>query len=158
MDKFQRRIKNYSEVSTSIACLSNQKISQLLVNAKPMHKGIGGKSALIYINEVPVFVKKIPLTDLERLPLNVMSTENLFNLPLFYQYGVGSAGFGAWRELAVHEMTTNWVITGECPNFPIMYHWRILPSGEDDINADYWGDIEKYCQYWENSDAIIAVS
>jgi thiamine kinase-like enzyme len=83
-----------------------------------------------------------------------MSTANLFNLPFIYQYGVRSAGFGAWRELATHIMTTNWVITGECANFPIMYHWRILPSHSGDININYWGNIEEYCQYWENSDVI----
>lgn len=67
---------------------------------------------------------------------------------------MGSAGFGAWRELATHIMTTNWVIAGECANFPIMYHWRILPSGPGDINTNDWGDIEEYCQYWENSAVI----
>ena len=149
-----QRIKQYSKVSTSLACLSNEKLKQILADSKPMHEGIGGKSALISIDDTPVFVKKVPLTDLEQLPQHFMSTANLFNLPLGYQYGVGSAGFGAWRELAAHFMTTNWVITGECANFPIMYYWRILPSGPGDININYWGDIEKYCQYWENSAAI----
>jgi len=83
-----------------------------------------------------------------------MSTANISGLPLSYQYGVGSAGFGAWRELATHIMTANWVITGECANFPIMYHWRILPSCSGDININYWEDIEEYCKYWEHSDAI----
>ena len=46
------------------------------------------------------------------------------------------------------------MITGECANFPIMYHWRILQSSPGDININYWGDIEKYCQYWENSAVI----
>lgn len=149
-----QRIKLYSQISTSLACLSNEKLKQILADSKPMHEGIGGKSALISIDDTPVFVKKVPLTDLEQLPQHFMSTANLFNLPLGYQYGVGSAGFGAWRELATHIMTTNWVITGECANFPIMYHWRILPSHPGDININYWGDIEKYCQYWENSDVI----
>jgi hypothetical protein len=149
-----QRIKLYSQISTSLACLSNEKLKQILADSKPMHEGIGGKSALISIDDTPVFVKKVPLTDLEQLPQHFMSTKNLFDLPLGYQYGVGSAGFGAWRELATHIMTTNWVITGECANFPIMYHWRILPSSPGDININYWGDIEKYCQYWENSYVI----
>jgi hypothetical protein len=149
-----QRIKLYSQISTSLACLSNEKLKQILADSKPMHEGIGGKSALISIDDTPVFVKKVPLTDLEQLPQHFMSTKNLFDLPLGYQYGVGSAGFGAWRELATHVMTTNWVITGEYTNFPIMYHWRILPSHPGDININYWGDIEKYCQYWENSDVI----
>jgi hypothetical protein len=98
--------------------------------------------------------KKIPLTNLEQLPQNFMSTANLFDLPLSYQYGVGSAGFGGWRELATHIMTTNWVIAGECVNFPILYHFRILPRGLDDINTNYWGGIEEYCQYWGDSSTI----
>lgn len=150
-----QRIKLYSQISTSLACLSNEKLKQILADSKPMHEGIGGKSALISIDDTPVFVKKVPLTDLEQLDQNFMSTANLFNLPLSYQYGVGSAGFGAWRELATHIMTTNWgVITNQCANFPIMYHWRILPSHPGDININYWGNIEEYCQYWENSDVI----
>lgn len=149
-----QRIKLYSQISTSLACLSNEKLKQILADSKPMHEGIGGKSALIFIDDTPVFVKKVPLTDLEQLPQHFMSTKNLFDLPLGYQYGVGSAGFGAWRELATHIMTTNWMITGECANFPIMYHWRILPSHPGDININYWGNIEEYCQYWENSDVI----
>ena len=149
-----QRITQYSKVSTRLACLSNAQLKKILADSKPMHEGIGGKSALISIDDTPVFVKKVPLTDLEQLPQHFMSTKNLFDLPLCYQYGVGSAGFGAWRELATHVMTTNWVITSECANFPIMYHWRILPSHPGDININYWGDIEKYCQYWENSAVI----
>ncbi|AWK15535.1 hypothetical protein SK355_12150 (plasmid) [Candidatus Fukatsuia symbiotica] len=148
------RIKQYNKVSTNLTYLSNEKLKQILVDAKPMHEGIGGKSALISIDDTVVFVKKVPLTDFEQLPHNFMSTANLFNLPLGYQYGIGSAGFGAWRELATHIMTTHWVITGECVNFPMVYHWRILPSGPGDININYWGDIEKYCRYWENSSVI----
>lgn len=97
-----QRIKLYGQISTSLACLSNVKLMQILADSKPrnVHEGIGGKSALISIEDTPVFVKKVPLTDLEQLDQNFMSTANLFNLPLGYQYGIGSAGFGAWRELA----------------------------------------------------------
>jgi hypothetical protein len=149
-----QRIKRYSQISTSLSVLSNEKLKQILADGKPMHEGIGGKSSLISINDTPVFVKKIPLTDLEQFPQHFMSTANIFDLPLSYQYGVGSAGFGAWRELATHIMTTNWTITGECINFPMMYHWRILPSGPGDLNTDYWSDIEEHYRYWGNSNAI----
>lgn len=121
MNNFLRRLKQYNSVSTSLACLSNEQLKQNLAVAKPIYKDIGGKSALISIDETLVFVKKVPLTDFELLPQNVMSTANFFDLPMCYQYGIGSSGFGAWRELAAHIMTTNWVITDECVNFPIMY-------------------------------------
>ena len=149
-----QRIKLYSQIATNLSAKSHEKLKQILADGKPMHEGIGGKSVLVYINDTPVFVKKVPLTNLEQSFKHFMSTANIYDLPLSYQYGVGSAGFGAWRELATHIMTTNWVITGECVNFPMMYHWRILPSGPDDINTNYWGDIEEHCRYWGNSNAI----
>jgi hypothetical protein len=71
----------------------------------------GGKSALIDIDDTPVFIKRVPLTDLELQSKNFMSTANIFDLPMCYQYGVGSAGFGAWRELATHIITNQW---GDC--------------------------------------------
>ena len=73
---------------------------------------------------VQVFVKKVPLTELERRSEHVMSTANLFGLPAFYQYPLGSAGFGAWRELAAHVMTTNWVLAGGYQGFPLLFGWR----------------------------------
>lgn len=154
MTNHPTRLKQYSDISTNLACISNQKLRQILANGQSMHHGIGGKSVLIYIDEIPVFVKQVPLTELEQLPENFRSTANVFNLPLYYQYGVGSAGFGAWRELATHLMTTNWVITDECPNFPLLYHWRILPNDPSELNVEYWGSLEKYCQYWGNSKEI----
>ena len=154
MSKLTQRIKKYESVSTHMACLSNETLGQILNQAKPVHAGIGGKSVLAYINNIPVFVKKIPITDREQLPQNLMSTANIFDLPLFYQYGVGSAGFGVWRELATHIMTTNWVILAECVNFPLMYHWRILPGTPEDLNIDHWGNIDEYTQYWENSSSV----
>jgi hypothetical protein len=53
-----------------------------------MHEGIGAKSALISIIDTPVFVKKLTLTDLDQLPQHFMSTVNIFDLPLSYQYGI----------------------------------------------------------------------
>lgn len=59
------RIKKYSNASTILVCLSNDKLKQILIDATPIHKGIGGTSVLISIDAMPVFVKKTPLTDNE---------------------------------------------------------------------------------------------
>ncbi|WP_201844997.1 hypothetical protein [Myceligenerans indicum] len=78
--------------------------------------GIGGQAVLLEVEGTPVFVKQVRLTDLERRPQNLHSTANLFDLPMFCHYGVGTIGgpgFGAWRELAVHTMTTDWVLAGD---------------------------------------------
>lgn len=159
MNQLTKRQETYRRISNALSCMSHAKLKQLLADGKVMHKGIGGASSQIAVDETPIFVKKVPITDLELQPENYMSTANMFNLPMYYHYGVGSTGFGVWRELAAHTMTTNSVITGQCPNFPMMYHWRILPNHPGEFNifnitAWDWDDIEKYCQYWENSETI----
>jgi len=155
MNKLHHRIKQHSKLSIHLTGLNNEKLAKILAEAKPMHEGIGGKSALVFIDKTPVFVKKVPLTNLEQCNENFMSTANIFDLPLCYQYGIGSAGFGAWRELAAHIMTTNWVISGECPNFPMMYHWRMFPTHQSDqMNFEQQQKLNRDVLYWENSDSI----
>jgi hypothetical protein len=110
---------------------------------------------LLDIAGAPVFVKRIPLTDMERDHDNFMSTANLFGLPAFCQYGVaavGSPGFGAWRELAANTMTTNWVLAKQSEAFPLMYHWRVLPGAAP--LAEELADIERVVAYWGGSAAV----
>jgi hypothetical protein len=154
MKKSNDRIKKYSKAAAQLSSLSDKSIAELLGKSEPMHAGIGGKSVLLTLDEINIFVKKVPLTDLERKPENILSTTNVFDLPLCYQYGIGSTGFGVWRELKAHIMTTNWVISGECSHFPLMYHWRVLPSQPNEQNMEYYIDLEKHTQYWENSTPI----
>ncbi|MFC3960990.1 protein kinase family protein [Nocardia jiangsuensis] len=145
------RLRAYSAVSTALGMLGDHALRDLVDAAPPIGAGIGGRSALLEVDGTSVFVKRVPLTDLERRPEHVRSTANLFDLPPFCQYGVGrigSPGFGAWRELAVHTMTTNWVLAGEYQGFPLMYHWRVLPDSaplpeelaDIDRAVGYWGD------------------
>ncbi|WP_077060019.1 hypothetical protein [Streptomyces sp. MP131-18] len=125
------RLAAHSAVSTSLALCGDRALHELVNTAEPIGSGIGGKASLLEVAGTPVFVKRVPVTDLERQPEHVRSTANLFELPVFCHYGVGTIagpGFGAWRELAVHTMTTNWVLTAEHEGFPLMYHWRVLPD------------------------------
>ena len=78
-----------------------------------------------------IFVKKVPLNEIERKPENIRSTENLFGIPLYYQYGVGSGGFSVWRELSAHIMSTEWVLSSENGDLPLMYHWRIINNSDE---------------------------
>jgi hypothetical protein len=129
-----KRLSTYSSVSTGLSLLSNLQLMDLLDKARPLGASIGGITSLLEINDTLVFVKRIPLTNIEREPQNILSTANVFNLPIYSQYGIGSPGFGVWREIAAHTMSTNWVIAGECPNFPLMYHWRVLALPESGAN------------------------
>lgn len=134
--------------------MSDISILGLLSTWKGGHKGIGGVSILGEIDSNPIFVKRIPLTNIETIAKNYRNTSNIFNLPMNFQYGIGSLGFGAWRELASHIITSNWVLTDLCANFPIMYHWRVLPDTTNDINLTYWKDDTDYLNYWDNNKAI----
>ncbi|SES24053.1 hypothetical protein SAMN05216188_127105 [Lentzea xinjiangensis] len=121
--------------------------------AKPLGSGIGGSSSLMEVGGIPVFVKRLPLTDLELLPENVRSTANVFGLPTSCHYGVGligGPGFGAWRELAVHTMTTGWVLSREYEGFPLMYHWRVLPHPGQSL-PDELADVDEVVAYWGGS-------
>lgn len=141
------RISTYDLLNKKLALLSDQGLQALIETANPLGKSIGGTSLLLEFNGIPIFIKKIKLTDVEKQPENRMSTRNIFNLPLFYQYGVGSTGFGVWRELAVHIMANNWVVTGECAHFPLMYHYRILSLPKPTITKDELAKIEQDVKY-----------
>ncbi|WP_235569333.1 protein kinase family protein [Nocardia sp. Root136] len=146
-----KRLRVHGAVSTALALHSDHALRELVDAAEPIGAGIGGKSALLEIAGTPVFVKRVPLSDLERQPEHVRSTANLFDVPLFYHYGVGligGAGFGAWRELAVHTMTTNWVLAAEHEGFPLMYHWRVLPDTTP-LPAEL-ADIDRTVAYWDD--------
>src|SRR6185437_6877607 len=153
---YEARLARYMIVSTSLALLSDRRLATLVEEAQRIGSGIGGTSILLDIKGTPVFAKVVPLTDRERLPENRMSTANVFHLPPFYQYGVGSTGFGAWRELAAQVMTTNWVLGKQCECFPLLYHWRVLP-GSSPTRApasDEQAEIERMVAYWEGSPAV----
>src|SRR5690349_23866715 len=105
------RMSAHATVSSALGLLSDRRLAATVAAAPSLGSGIGGRSAELEVDGTRVFVKRVPLTDVELRPEHLRSTANLFELPLFYQYGVGSAGFGAWRELAAHILTTGWVLT-----------------------------------------------
>src|SRR5690349_413540 len=106
-NKIDKRLTTHAAISTKLSLLNNECLLRLLEKAVPLGTNIGGITSLLTINDTNIFVKRIRLTDIERRPENIMSTRNIFELPLYYQYGIGSAGFGVWCELAIHTMTTN---------------------------------------------------
>ncbi|MFJ2262954.1 protein kinase family protein [Streptomyces sp. NPDC087844] len=147
------RLTAHGAVSTALALHSDRALQELLNAAGTTGVGIGGRTTLLEVGGTRVFVKRVPLTDLEQQPGNIRSTANLFELPLFSQYGVGGPGFGAWRELAVHTMTTNWVLGGEYDGFPLMHHWRVLPD-----SAPLFGelaDMERATASWDSGGAAV---
>ncbi|WP_328541016.1 protein kinase family protein [Streptomyces sp. NBC_00344] len=148
------RVSAYAAVGAQLSLLSDRRLGDMVAATPTLGSGIGGRRGEMEVAGIPVFVKRIPLTDIELRPDHVRSTANLFELPLFYQYGVGSAGFGAWRELAAHVMTTAWVLRNEFAGFPLMYHWRVVPDRPPVDFTDEFGGLEGAVAHWEGSSAV----
>lgn len=151
------RRDGYTSCSAQLGALGDSELRALVDRATPNTQGIGGAGAVLDIDGATVFVKRIALTAVEQRSANVGSTANLFGLPPYYHYGLGSAGFGAWRELAAHRMTTNWVLTRRYQGFPLLYHWRVLPGAppRDAAYAEF-GGLDEAVRFWNGSNAIRA--
>lgn len=147
--KISDRKKAYYPISSKLAEYSNELLLKH-VNKGKINEG-WGENSVIKVDGKKVFVKTVPLTQKEYE--NSFNTKNLYNLPLFYNYGVGSAGFGAFRELVAHIKTTNWVLSDEHHNFPLMYHYRIVPNSGSKIYS-VPNDISKYIKNWNGSKKI----
>jgi hypothetical protein len=151
------RRRAYDELAARLAALSDDHLAALLAETGSWRTNIhGNQSGVIEVGGAKVFIKKIALTDLERTAENEGSTANLFDLPLFYQYGVGSSGFGAWRELRACLTASTWARSGECPHFPLVYHWRVLQREAPPLSAEQLARLQRGVDYWERSDAIRA--
>ena len=153
------RIARFAHISTALALQSDQQLTQLVDQAEQLASGIGGTTLTFALAGHKVFAKRLRLTDLERRPANQMSTANLFGLPAFCQRNVGSAGFGAWRELAANAMTSGWVLSQQLESFPLMYHWRLLDGADSSGAAPRpveWTDVERMTSYWGGSVAMRA--
>ncbi len=129
-----RRLLRHERTSAFLASRGDAELAALVEAAPPGEVGVGGGSTTLDVRGVPVFVKRVPLSDRELA--HPHSTANLFELPLFCQYGIGSPGFGAWRELAANRLVTDAALAGETSSFPLLYHWRVL-AGRSPVAAEH---------------------
>ncbi|MFD4507850.1 protein kinase family protein [Streptomyces sp. NPDC058457] len=144
------RITAHTGIANSLSLLTDFELAELVAAGEPLGAGIGGRAVRLAVDDRPVFVKRIPLTDREQEPRHTRSTENLFGLPPYCHYGigaVGSPGFGGWRELAAHQVTTDWVLAGRFPGFPLLHHWRVLPDTPAPLPVEL-ADVDKAVAYW----------
>ncbi|NUT34431.1 MAG: serine/threonine protein phosphatase [Hamadaea sp.] len=112
--------------AAGLAALSDDQLTELLGAGEAGGVGVGGGSVRLTVDGVPIFAKLIPMTESELA--RPRSTENLFRLPMYCQYGVGGPSFGAWRELEANLMVTEGVLSGAAQGFPVLYHWKVLPG------------------------------
>ncbi|MGW5719865.1 hypothetical protein ACWEVP_27125 [Amycolatopsis sp. NPDC003865] len=137
------RLDRHAKITAALA----EAPDELLDSARPLGTGIGGSTWLLEVAGEPVFVKRVALTEVELR--HDGSTADLYGLPPWSHYGVGSAGGGAWRELRAHLAATGWVRTGACENFPLLHHWRVLPGLPRPRT-----DIERDVAFWHGDPGV----
>ena len=129
------RRKKYFKLSSQIAQFDNTQLCSLFDNSESNESSAGwGMNNTIVLGQSKVFIKRVPMTDTEYS--NMFSTKNLYELPTYCSYGLGSTGFGDFRELVTYIKTTNWVLEGSIATFPLLYHYRIIPFFGQRVDVD----------------------
>lgn len=149
MTNFDTRKKIYGRISKALEEFSDGKLLELTkLNLVDKTKTSWGETGMIDFYDHKIFYKKIPVASIYKLN---RTTNNLYKIPAFYNYGFGSAGLNPWRELLTHVKTTNFVLTEQCYNFPILYHHRLVHDTEK--NYDFGLD-EKLMNRFSNDTNI----
>lgn len=123
------RLAGHERLSAALAARGDDELAALLRAAPARDAGVGGGSAVLDVDGVRVFAKRLPITARELA--HPHSTANHYDVPVYCQYGMyrlGGPGFGAWRELAANTIVTDGVVAGEVAGFPLLHHWRVLPG------------------------------
>jgi serine/threonine protein kinase len=149
-NSLELRKQKYFEISSLISRLDHKTLNSLLDQSEPNESGTGwGMNHILVFRQSKVFVKRVPVTDIEYD--NLFSTKNLYDLPAGCSYGINSTGLGVFRELITHLKTTHWILEGAIANFPLMYHYRILPFTKEykalEIDIERWGNHAKIKKY-----------
>ena len=84
-----RRLR-HDRTSALLAARSDDELAAILRAVPTNAVGVGGDSSVLDVDGVPVFAKRIPITDRELA--HPHSTANLLELPGYCQYGVHRLG------------------------------------------------------------------
>lgn len=123
-----RRLR-HDRIAAELAARSDDELATVLRAAPTDVVGVGGGFSVLDVDGVPVFAKRIPITDRELA--HPHSTANLYDLPTSCRYGMyrlAAPSVGAWRELAANLIVTEGVLAGETESFALLHHWRVLPG------------------------------
>ena len=150
----ENRIKKYYEFNTRLSYLSNTKLLKKI--SKNLQIGNYGNTSTFSLDGEKFFCKQIKMTNLEYQ--NMFDSGNLFDLPTYYNYAIGSAGINCFRELLAHIKTTNWVLSRQIENFPLMYHYRfmqtnnhVIENNKNNENNDMNEKISNEIKKWDSN-------
>lgn len=126
-------------ISDVLAGLDDEGVRKLIDAAEPVGVGIGGTTKTARVGETTVFVKQLPLTSIEEA--DPTTTSSRVQLPFVSHYGIGSPTHGAGRELAAHQVTTEWVQAGAADFFPLLLGWRVVDLKCEADLSEFDGDV-----------------
>jgi hypothetical protein len=145
-----QRLRDHDRRARRLSELTDDELGSLLAfdRTRPL---LWGGACTFELGGEAIFAKRIPLTSMELA--RVGATDNHHALPLVYHYGVGSRGFGAWRELAITRRLVDWARDGLSAPFPLLAHHRVLaiPAGQSRMTAPA---LAEYVRTW-NDDANV---
>ena len=154
-NKNDRHMKYYT-LNTQFSYMTDDTLTEILNNSKEGKTQGYGLNVKITVSDIKIFTKSIPVTQIEYD--NQYNGKNLHSLPYVYNFGIGSAGFNVNRELLMHIKTTNWVLSDQIENFPLLYHWRIIKNKDYSKNYSLSKEdeerIQKRYKYWNSNDNI----
>lgn len=142
------RIDKARSISEALAGLDDAGVRALIEAAEPVGIGIGGTTKTVCINETTVFVKQLPLTSIEEG--DPTATASRVQLPFVCHYGIGSPTHGAGRELAAHQVTSEWVQAGTVNFFPLLLGWRVVDLKCNTDLTEFDGEVSqrKWGTHW----------
>jgi serine/threonine protein kinase len=125
------RYELYNKLSNKLVTLTDKELLELTNIKSEIKKW--GDHGVIKLETNNIFFKKLPLS--EKFALNQFNTKNLYNIPVNCNYGFGTAGVNPWRELITHIKTSNWVLTKDIENFPLLYYYRIIKDNNHNFET-----------------------
>ncbi|GAA1870426.1 protein kinase domain-containing protein [Brevibacterium marinum] len=143
-----QRLERARRIAAVIAGFDAAETRALVEAAQTVGVGIGGTTGVAKIDGTSVFVKLLPLT--RREMEDPFSAVDHSGLPFVSHYGIGSPSHGVGRELAAHQMTSEWVRTGTADFFPLLLGWRILDHRCEIDLSEFDGDgpQRQWGPYW----------
>lgn len=140
--------ENARRLSAVLAGLDDAGVRALVDTAETVGVGIGGTTKTVRVDGSTVFLKQLPLTRGEEQ--DPTSTAGMAQLPFACHYGIGSPSHGAGRELAAHQMASEWVETGRVDFFPLLLGWRVvgMPCPQDLREFDGEGPPRQWGSHW----------
>lgn len=150
------RLDAARRTSSVLDGLDDAGIRTLVDTAAPVSVGIGGTTSTVDVGGTTVFVKQLPLTSIEEA--DPTATTSHLHLPFAAHYGIGSLTPTVGRELAAHQLTSQWVHTGAAGFFPLLLGWRVIDVTCEVDLREFDGPAPpiQWGQYWDQVQAKLA--